>query len=74
VAFKLEMMVLKVGEAVAHVLFTSPDLLFPDHLSIAQDSNCPCDVDEVAVNYKFRTQAALAKLRAGQVEVVGRSA
>jgi hypothetical protein len=55
VALKLEMVMLKIGEAVAHILLASPNLLFPNHLSITLHADGPSNVGEVAVNHKFRT-------------------
>ena len=70
VAFELEVMVLEVGEAVAHVLFAGLDGLLPEGLAVALDADLAGDRLKVRADDQLRTEAAGAQLRAREVEVV----
>src|SRR6185437_3508828 len=70
VAFKLEVMVFQVGEAVAHVVLAGGDGLRPERFTAAQDADLAGNGVEIRVDRKLRANAAGAQLRSCKVEIV----
>src|ERR1700676_435122 len=70
VGSKFEMMMLEIGEAVAHIQFARSNLLLPDGFAVAQDAHSSGYVVEPCVDHQFRTDAACPQLRTRQVEIV----
>src|SRR5215469_2237221 len=67
---EFEMVMLEVGEAVAHVLLAGSNLLLPDRPTVAEDAHCSGDVVEPGIDHQFRADAAVAKLRSREIEII----
>src|SRR6202022_2716833 len=68
--FELEVMMLQVCEAVAHIAFAGGNLLMPDGSAAALDAGLSVDVVEVVADDQLRSEAAGPQLRPSKVEVV----
>src|SRR5947209_8281161 len=70
VAFELEVMVLEVGEAVAHVRLSALDVFLPEDLVPTPNVHVARDGGEVRANHELRAKAAGAELGAGKIQVI----
>src|SRR5215470_2829646 len=70
VSCKLEVMVLEVGETMAHIGLAGGDLCLPERGPFAPDMNMASNVTEVRANDQLRTEAAATQLGASQVKVI----
>src|SRR5690348_15311105 len=67
VQFKLEVMMLKVCEAVAHLFFTGAYISRPEDSSVTPQAGGPGDGVEGRIDDKLRAERARTQLRAGEV-------
>src|ERR1043165_1309602 len=67
---KFKMVMLQVGEAVAHMLFTAGDFPLPQRGSAALDVDFSGNVAEVTVNNQLWTDTACAQLGAGEIQII----
>src|SRR5271170_7630049 len=67
---ELEVMMFQVSETVRHILFPGLNRFLPYRCASALDSHFTSDGTEVAANYQFRANAALAQLRTSKVQIV----
>ena len=70
VTCEFEVMMLEIGEAVAHVFLTGLNLLRPDGFFSALDSHFAGDRLERCTDDELRTDAAGAEFRSGEIEIV----
>lgn len=70
VKFKLEVMMLKVCEAVAHLVFTGPYVSRPEGLSVALQGDGPGNGIEGRIDDKLRAERAHPQLGTSEIEVI----
>ena len=67
VSGELEVMMLDIGKAVAHILFAAGDPLVPKCRSRSFDTDLSVNISKIRIDDQLRTKAAGSQLRSGKI-------